>query len=86
MRGYNLAQYGLTKDEYEERLNRQGGVCAICKEKSKGNLAVDHDHKTGKIRGLLCKLCNSALGFLRDDYELVQAAEAYMSQNGEQHE
>ena len=78
MRQYGLAQYGLTLEEYEAMLDEQIGVCAICKTSGEGNLAVDHDHKTGKIRGLLCKKCNSALGFFGDDYQLVKTAESYM--------
>jgi len=61
--------YGLRDGQYEELYAAQGGVCAIC-ERAKGTvkkLAVDHDHKTGYVRGLLCGPCNSILGHLRDD-------------------
>lgn len=53
----------VSKSEYEEMLARQGGVCAICnKRQVSRRLAVDHDHETGQIRGLLCLRCNQALG------------------------
>ncbi len=63
----------------------QGGVCAICGlpetrvVKGKLNrLAVDHDHTTGRVRGLLCFRCNTCLGRFEDNVELLRAAEAYL--------
>ena len=57
----------------------QGNSCAICGAKPKGRrLAVDHDHKTGKIRGLLCMPCNTALGKFRDDPKLLRKAIKYL--------
>lgn len=54
--------YGLTAEEYDMLLERQGGKCAICRAKPKSQrLAVDHDHKTGAVRGLLCSRCNHEL-------------------------
>lgn len=64
---YNLHfNYGLAKGEYEKLLQKQDGVCAICRGKcpSGRRLAVDHDHETGSIRGLLCGPCNTAIGKL----------------------
>jgi len=65
----NLAQFGLTIEDYDAMHEAQGGVCAICKHpetSSRGGkvyrLAVDHDHTTGQVRGLLCFKCNSAMG------------------------
>lgn len=59
--------YRLTVPEYEKILSFQGGVCAGCSLPPRGiRLAVDHCHKTGRIRGLLCWLCNRSVGLLRD--------------------
>jgi hypothetical protein len=55
----------LTQEDYAKLKKKQRGRCALCKRrKAKGHLCVDHDHKTDKIRGLLCNGCNTALGFL----------------------
>jgi hypothetical protein len=57
-------QFGITGAQYVEQLRRQSGGCAICGRHPKTNrLAVDHDHKTGKVRGLLCSPCNRHLGY-----------------------
>jgi len=80
-RAWTLRLYGLTGSEYEELAAYQNWVCAICgkKETSKrGNLAVDHDHKTGKVRGLLCHKCNSGLGSFGDSPELLKSAINYL--------
>lgn len=54
--------YGLSPEQYAELLSRQGGRCAICRGRPKSKrLAVDHDHKTGAVRGLLCSRCNAEL-------------------------
>ena len=76
-----LKRYGLTHEKYIEMLEQQNGCCKICtKECSSGmNLSVDHCHKTGKVRGLLCKKCNSALGMLNDDALLFKAAISYLT-------
>lgn len=61
-------QYGLTLEQYEDMLFRQGGRCASCRHTNKGRrLCVDHNHTTGSIRALLCDDCNVALGWLHDD-------------------
>jgi len=70
----------LAEAEYDAMLERQGGVCAICKGKSSGRLVVDHDHATGNVRGLLCGSCNLALGLLRDDRGRLRAAMAYLEE------
>lgn len=59
-----LRRYGLSLDDYQALLDQSGGVCALCKNppaKNK-NLCIDHDHETGRVRGLLCHRCNSLLG------------------------
>jgi hypothetical protein len=72
------ARYGLSAAEYDRLLALQGGVCRICKETcSTGKrLAVDHDHETGKVRGLLCRRCNRGLGHF-PTAELLRRALAY---------
>lgn len=71
--------YGLTYDQYLEMLKSQSGVCAICgKAEQKRRLAVDHCHHTGAIRGLLCGLCNTAIGKLNDDVNLLKKAVEYL--------
>lgn len=59
---YYARAYGFQAGEYERRLQEQGGVCAVCDQPPKKyRLSVDHDHVTGKVRGLLCNNCNRAL-------------------------
>jgi hypothetical protein len=67
-------QYGITENEYSILFNSQNGKCAICdrlEEEVKERLEVDHDHLTGKIRGLLCGQCNRGLGSVRDNIDLL---------------
>ena len=81
-----MRSYGMTIDEYDELHQKQGGVCAICGEKEtyknqRGvtRLSVDHDHKTGKIRGLLCRGCNIFLGHLEKNGSLLPSAIDYLN-------
>lgn len=71
------SRYGITRDEYNAMLEVQDGRCAICGKEgggSRGNmLDVDHDHETGKVRGLLCRACNTALGIVERPEWLVKA-------------
>lgn len=81
-REYQLAhKFGITLDEYRTRLEAQGGVCAICHNtcSSGRSLAVDHDHETGKVRGLLCGVCNRGLGNFADSVQNLRNAVAYLS-------
>lgn len=75
-------RYGISLDDYNELLLTQGGCCKICKLKAEDNfrgiLYVDHCHKTGKIRGLLCDLCNKAIGLFKDDISLLAEAINYL--------
>ncbi len=71
-RKYELrVKYGITPEEYDRRFKVQKGKCAICKRRKllKKRLDIDHDHKTGLVRGLLCRRCNGALGW----FEMRQA-------------
>lgn len=74
-------KYGITHEQYDELLKKQNGVCAICHEaetmKNKV-LAVDHDHATGIIRGLLCHRCNIGIGYFRERIELFKEAARYL--------
>lgn len=75
------SNYGITLEEYKRILKQQRGTCAICKFPPLGrnSLAVDHDHRTGLVRGLLCMRCNRALGKWQDDDDKVRAAAVYVT-------
>ncbi len=79
-REYRLKkEWGMSLQEYERRLLNQGGRCAICKGVSRNRaLAIDHNHLTGEIRGLLCQNCNIALGLFKDSPEMIQEALCYL--------
>jgi hypothetical protein len=71
--------YALAPGEYDAMLKRQGGRCAICRKvPRKRYLAVDHDHTTGRVRGLLCFFCNSALGVWEFDPDVARRAADYL--------
>lgn len=77
-----LKRYGITELIYEGMKQQQGNRCAICgSSPTKRELAIDHDHKTGKVRGLLCGLCNSMLGLAKDKVEILQAGIEYLTLN-----
>ena len=71
--------YGLTAEQYEALLAYQGGACAICGGERRYRLNVDHDHATGKVRGLLCRRCNKLLRDVRDDAETLHRAGWYVA-------
>jgi len=79
-----LRRYGLSEDDRQNLLLKQKYLCAACGEVPSGTkpnssiLHVDHDHKTGEIRGLLCQKCNSALGLLGDNKGKVLKLLAYI--------
>jgi len=84
---YDLKKnYGITIDDYYDKLKEQKGCCAICgrngntlaKRSKPRNLSVDHDHNTGEIRGLLCNSCNRAIGFLNDSIDTLKNAIKYL--------
>lgn len=72
--------YGLRPGQYGEIYLAQGGVCAICRRATGATrkLSVDHDHRTGLTRGLLCRPCNDILGQLRDDVEAARRIVSYL--------
>ncbi len=73
--------YGMTMDELNIMLTNQGGKCAICRSsepRGRGRFHVDHDHTSGKIRGLLCHHCNVGLGNFKDDVKILQTAIEYL--------
>jgi hypothetical protein len=75
------SSYGLSKDDYESLLTQQNYSCAICSTTSaggRGSWHVDHDHITGKVRGLLCHCCNTGLGLFKDSQELLLKAKDYL--------
>ena len=84
--GYKLKAHRLTINDYNVLLGQQAGKCAICKngetecyKGKKRRLAVDHCHKTGQIRGLLCGKCNKALGLLQDNPQFITNALIYLT-------
>lgn len=76
--------YGMTEADWYRLLESQGWGCAICGAKDAGRkLSVDHDHKTGKVRGILCAACNHAIGRMDDDPERLEAAAAFLRRHRE---
>jgi hypothetical protein len=85
IRSWNLqSHYGISLDDYEALLAKQGGVCAICAKPPSSNgprqkyLHVDHDHSDGRVRGLLCANCNIGIGNLQDDPALLRKGAEYL--------
>ena len=70
-------RYGLSLADYRTLQKRQGHACAICRTVTRV-LCIDHCHVTGRVRGLLCRSCNSALGLYADNPRLLRAALAYL--------
>ena len=71
-------RFGLTLTVYNRLLAEQDGKCAICQEPFIITPRVDHNHRTGEVRGLLCRLCNTGLGHFRENKELLKAAVIYL--------
>ena len=83
-------KFGITLDQFTEMKTAQRGLCAICEQPETATrggkvreLCVDHCHKTGKVRGLLCKSCNIALGEMRDSATRFRAAAIYLDTHSE---
>lgn len=68
--------YGISMDDYKNMIIKQDGHCAICNHEKE--LQIDHDHKTGKVRGLLCRACNTAIGKFKDDITVLMNAIEYL--------
>lgn len=79
------SRYGITREKYRDMWREQRGLCAICNqpERSERNrlLCADHDHETGRFRGLLCSQCNRAIGLLNDDPDTIAIAARYVLKN-----
>jgi hypothetical protein len=84
-------KYSLTIKELNEALEKQNGGCAICEEvlpdllvynNRKRGYAIDHNHETGKFRGVLCLKCNTMLGMARENHDILAKASAYLEQQG----
>ena len=74
---------GITIEDFNRMNKIQQGKCCICKKIPDGQiLRLDHDHNTGKIRGLLCNHCNIGLGYFRDNIESLKNAAVYLKKNG----
>jgi hypothetical protein len=80
-------KYGISVEQYLVMFNSQGSVCAICKKSETAldsytgevkNLAVDHNHETGKVRGLLCSACNRGLGYFKENIEALYSGIEYL--------
>jgi len=85
VRPYQLkSKYGISVDEYDRMLEKQGFACAVCGTNDGGSakgsktFAVNHCHKTGAVRGLLCNNCNRCLGLLKDDVNVLESAINYL--------
>ena len=75
--------YGIDEEEYNKILEKQVGLCAICgsdspRRKGSKNFAVDHNHTTMEVRGLLCHPCNVMIGLAKDDIEVLEKAIEYL--------
>ena len=86
-RARTVSRYGISLPEYDRMQERQEGVCAICRRAERSrlkyggtlrSLAVDHCHRTNKVRGLLCSSCNRGIAKFGDDPAILRAAAAYL--------
>jgi hypothetical protein len=81
-------KYGISEEDYSDLWQNQNGLCAICGVPLQNILmdhtdlryksAIDHDHETGRVRGLLCGACNCAIGYMQDDPERLVPAAGYL--------
>ena len=80
-----MLTYGITEADWDSMFERQGRVCAICRTSDPGSGAggewnTDHDHKTGRVRGILCWVCNVGIGKFEDDPERLRRAALYLEE------
>ncbi len=76
--------YGITLAEYDRMFEKQNGVCAICNlPEIMRRLSIDHNHKTGTVRELLCTSCNALLGYLREDEQKLENVKRYLQRHAE---
>ena len=73
---YYLKTYNITEAEFNRMKHEQNGMCQICGEAT--NLVVDHNHKSGKVRGLLCNSCNAGIGMFFENFTNLENAKKYL--------
>ncbi len=78
-------KYNVTVEWYEAQLEKQNGKCMICGAAESGGISptlhVDHNHKTGQVRGLLCRPCNTGIGLFKEDVNLIEKAIEYVNRH-----
>jgi hypothetical protein len=79
IKAYRALRYGITLEEFEEFLSKQNNACSICEEAFIKTPHIDHDHKTKKVRGLLCSNCNTMLGLAKDSPQILERAIRYLT-------
>ena len=86
--GHLMRKYGMTIEQYDAMLETQGGGCFICSRPTREDISlhVDHDHSTGKVRGILCFRCNNALADFGEDPDILRKAASYVSWHANQDE
>jgi Autographiviridae endonuclease VII len=86
--GHLMRKFGMTIEQYDEMLAAQGGGCFICARPPREDISlhVDHDHSTGKVRGILCFRCNNALADFQEDVRLLAKAADYLDRHAHQEE
>lgn len=70
--------YGITKEQYEAMIVQQNNCCAVCKQPLSGKIVVDHNHTTGKVRGILHSMCNLMVGHFENNLEAAKLALQYV--------
>ena len=72
-------QYGISPEQYDEMIKSQEAKCLICEKNRK--LVIDHNHKTGEVRGLLCNQCNAGIGYFYENPSIMKKAIKYVIKN-----